>query len=68
MAILRTERKEETSNGVILDGIAETAADVKALNYDPLYGSPRRVMPGSLMYCVADGKTYIRKSNWEWGT
>lgn len=57
MAVLRVTPQGNTAN--CLDGIIETTDD---------FSTPRltAAAPGSLMYCLADGKLYCKTANGEW--
>lgn len=57
MAVLRAMPQGNTTN--CLDGIIETTDD---------FSTPRMAAaaPGSLMYCLADGKIYCKTASGEW--
>lgn len=58
--LIRTELVGEKLHSNTFDGIVETIAD--------LTGEPRlgRLAPGSMMYCLEDGRVYVKTSAGEW--
>lgn len=68
MALIRAEQQGSRPVSQVYDGIVETAADLTALAGLPEPGSAgRRIGPGSLMFCLADGRLYAKKSDGTWG-
>lgn len=59
MAVLRLELQGRSTSANCYDGIIETTDDLQ----DPML---EQADPGSLMYCAADKKAYLKLSNNSW--
>lgn len=59
MAIIRRELQGRSAVTNLFDGICELTADLQS-------DEAARWVEGSMMYCKADGKLYIKGSNGTW--
>lgn len=59
MAIIRRELQGRSAVTNLFDGICETVDDLQS-------EEAGRWVEGSLLYCVATNKVYVRGSNGEW--
>ena len=73
MAVIRLEEQGWDGVAMVYDGIVETVSDLEDLedgtSQNKVYRGARinPVAPGSVMYCLANGTVYVKKTNGDWG-
>ena len=72
MAVIRLETQGWDGTATVYDGIVEEASDLDDLtdstSNNKVYRGSRinPVAPGSVMYCMEDGKLYIKQEDGTW--
>lgn len=66
MALIRAEQQGCRPISRVWDGIVETAADLQQLSAAQPGSGARDFGPGSLMFCLGDGKLYVKKEDLSW--